>query len=95
MGERKRKSPAKPSSRAATPHDLLKRLQDALRRKRPIRIEFFAGAHPLTREVSGIEAGAAADGPEALITVDDGRTVPITTILSATIEDDQTITVGP
>jgi len=45
--------------------------------------------------VTDIDPGAAADGSEALVTVGDARTVPITTILNPTIEDDQTITVGP
>jgi hypothetical protein len=69
-------------------------VQDAIRRKQTIKIEFPAGAHPLAREVTGIEPGAAADGSEALLTADDSRTVPITTILRATIEDDQKISVG-
>lgn len=91
----KRKKAPKARSQDASPQELLKRLQEALRRKRPIKIKFLAGAHPLEREVTSIEPGAAADGSEALVTVDDGRAVPITSILSATIEDDQTITLGP
>ncbi len=91
----KRKKATKARSQDASPHELLERLQDALRRKRSIKIKFLAGARPLEREVTGVEPGAAADGSEALITVDDGRNVPITTILSATIEDGQTITLGP
>jgi hypothetical protein len=94
MRSPKRKTAGKTTPREATPHELLKLLQDGLRRKRAIKIEFLAGAHPLEREVTAIEPGRAPDGSDALVIVDDGRTVPITTILSATIEDDQKITVG-
>jgi hypothetical protein len=61
----------------------------------------MASAEPLSgmywtelREATAIQPGSAVDGSEALMTVDDGATVPITTILSTTIEDDQDITAG-
>jgi hypothetical protein len=83
----KKKSRQGASGRVLSPHELFGRIRDALHRKRSIKISFFAGDHPLEREVTAIEPGAAADGSEALVIVDDGRTVPITTILSATIAD--------
>jgi hypothetical protein len=41
--------------------------------------KFIAGGHPLEREVTAIEPATSADGSEALVSVDDGRSVPIAT----------------